>query len=162
MVGINTAINYGAENIGFAVPVNTAAARSCRSSATRARCARGYLGVEISNLDCDSGRRRSASPTDGALVAKVDDGQPGAKAGVEHGDVIVAVDGRAVKNTRDLIDYVSASGPAQASASSVLRDGKRMQKTVKLGERPGPTQARDGRDRQGGRHRLARHRTTRT
>ena len=135
VVAIATAINYGAENIGFAVPVNTLREilPQLRQSG---RVRRGYLGIQITNLDFQTAQAFGLSTTDGALVGEVDDGTPGAKAGIQHGDVIVTVDGHPVKTTRDLITYVSDRGPNQTVALGVLRNGKQIERTVRLGERP--------------------------
>jgi len=135
VVAIATAINYGAENIGFAVPVNTLREilPQLRQSG---KVSRGYLGVQITNLDYQTAQAFGLSSTDGALVGQVDDGTPGARAGIEHGDIILTVDGHEVKNTRDLINYVSDRGPNATVALGILRNGKRLEKNVKLGERP--------------------------
>jgi serine protease Do len=136
VVGIASAINYGAENIGFAVPVNTLK-EILPQLRDKGRVTRGYLGINIQNIDWPHAQAFGLSSTDGALVGDVVAGTPAAEAGVEHGDVITAVDGRHVKTTRDLIDYVSAKGPGATVTLSVLRSGKALDRRVKLGERPG-------------------------
>jgi serine protease Do len=135
VVGIATAINYGAENIGFAVPVNTLR-EVLPQLQSKGKVSRGYLGIEIQNLDYPHAQAFGLKNTEGALVGQVRGGTPAAEGGVEHGDIIVAVDGRPVKNTRDLIGYVSARGPNATVTLTVLRDGKSLDRKVKLGERP--------------------------
>ncbi len=139
VVAIATAINYGAENIGFAVPVNTLR-EILPQLRQRGKVSRGYLGIQVSNLDYQTAQAFGLSSTDGALVGEVDDGTPGARAGIQHGDVITAVDGHPVKTTRDLINYVSDRGPNATVTLDVLRNGKQIQKNVKLGERPSEVQ----------------------
>lgn len=136
VIGIATAMNGGAENIGFAVPVSTLKAVLPQLK-EKGKVSRGYLGVNITNIDFDSAQAFGLSEAGGALVTQVVDSSPASKAGVEHGDVIVSVDGRKVKETRDLIDYVSAQGPGRKVELEVLRNGKTLRKTVELTERQG-------------------------
>jgi serine protease Do len=136
VVGIATAMNWGAENIGFAVPVNTLKV-VLPQLREKGRVSRGYLGVTVGEIDHETAEAFGLESQEGALVATVEEGTPSEKAGVEHGDIIVAVDGRKVARTRDLIDYVSAKGPGVKVTLSIVRDGQRLEKTVELGERPG-------------------------
>lgn len=149
VVGIASAINYGAENIGFAVPVNTLR-EILPQLRDKGHVSRGYLGINIQNLDWPHAQAFGLSSTDGALVGDVVSGTPAAEAGIVHGDVITSVDGRHIKTTRDLIDYVSAKGPHASVTLTVLRNGKSVERTVKLGERPGLNQQASNQDRQDG------------
>jgi len=136
VVGISTAMNGAAENIGFAVPVSTllGVLSQLRESG---KVSRGYLGIGIVNLDPDSAEAFGVDPAGGGiLVQQVTQDTPAAGAGVKHGDVILEVDGRAVKQTRDLIDYVSSRGPGAKVDLLILRDGRRSNLDVKLSERP--------------------------
>jgi serine protease Do len=135
VVGIATAMNWGAENIGFAVPVDTLR-EVLPQLRDKGKVSRGYLGVQVGNIDYEQQQAFGLASRDGALVSSVEDGTPAADAGLQHGDVIVEVDGHPVKDTRQLISYVSQKGPDSKVEVLLLRDGKRMQKTVKLGERP--------------------------
>jgi len=135
VVGIATAMNWGAENIGFAVPVNTLKV-VLPQLREKGRVSRGYLGVTVGEVDHETAEAFGLESQEGALVATVEEGTPSEKAGIEHGDVIVEVDGRKVVRTRDLIDYVSAKGPGAKVTLSIIRDGKRIEKQVDLGERP--------------------------
>jgi serine protease Do len=134
VVGIATAINWGAENIGFAVPVNTLK-EVLPQLREKGRVSRGYLGLGVRNLDYTQAQAWGLNTTDGALVQSVESG-PAKDAGVQHGDVILSVDGRKVKQTRDLINYVSNKGPNATVTLDVWRNGKSIQKQVKLRERP--------------------------
>ncbi len=136
VVGIATAINFGAENIGFAVPVNTLK-QVVPQLRDEGRVVRGYLGVEIGNLDYQIAQSFGLENTDGVLVQRVVEGQPGEEAGLRHGDIVMQVDGRDVVETRDLIDYVSAQAPGETVDLRVWREGKMITIPVELGERPG-------------------------
>jgi len=135
VVGINTAINWGSENIGFAVPVNVLR-QVLPQLRDEGRVRRGYLGVSISDLTPRAAEAFGLDSTDGAMVNQVQPGQPAEKAGLEHGDVILEVDGQPVSNTRELIDYVSRQEPEATVEVEILRDGKRLKKSVDLVERP--------------------------
>ncbi len=135
VVAIATAINWGAENIGFAVPVNTLK-EILPQLRDKGKVSRGYLGIGIRNLDFTQAQAWGLSNTDGALVQSVEDDTPAQEAGIQHGDVILSVDGRKIKTTRDLINYVSSKGPEASVSLEVFRDGKTVQKQVRLRERP--------------------------
>ncbi|MEO7795149.1 MAG: Do family serine endopeptidase [Thermoanaerobaculia bacterium] len=136
VIGIATAMNGGAENIGFAVPVSTLKS-VLPQLREKGKVSRGYLGVNISNIDFDRAQAFGLAEAGGALVTQVVEGSPAAKAGVQHGDVVTTVDGRKVKETRDLIDYVSAQGPGKKVELQILREGKTLKRTVELTEREG-------------------------
>ncbi len=134
VVGIATAINFGAENIGFAVPVNvlkTILPQLRDSGSVR----RGYLGVNIDDLDYDEAEAFGLDSPDGALITQVRDGSPSAKAGLKHGDVILKVDGKKIHNNRELIDYISSQPPDEVVELELWRNGQRITKDVTLGER---------------------------
>jgi serine protease Do len=135
VVAIATAINWGAENIGFAVPVNTLK-EILPQLRDKGKVSRGYLGIGIRNLDYQQAQAWGLPSTDGALVQSVEDKTPAEEAGIQHGDVILAVDGHKIKTTRDLINYVSSQGPDGKVTLDVFRDGRTMQKQIRLRERP--------------------------
>jgi serine protease Do len=135
VVGIATAMNWGAENIGFAVPVATLQ-EVLPQLRDKGKVSRGYLGVQVGNIDYEQQQAFGLASRDGALVSSVEAGTPAANAGLQHGDVIVEVDGKPVKDTRQLISYVSQKGPNSKVDVVLVRDGKRLQRTVQLGERP--------------------------
>jgi serine protease Do len=136
VIGIATAMNGGAENIGFAVPVSTLKA-VLPQLREKGKVSRGYIGVNITNIDFDRAQAFGLSEAGGALVTQVVEGSPASKAGVQHGDILISVDGRKIKETRDLIDYVSAQGPGKKVELEILRDGKTVRRTVELTERQG-------------------------
>ena len=142
VIGIATAINWGAENIGFAVPVNTLK-QILPQLRESGKVSRGYLGIQVSNLNYTQAQAFGLESTDGALVGSVDNDTPAGKAGVRHGDIVTEVDNIKVKTTRDLINYVAAKPPGSTVTLKVWRDGKTFNREVKLGERPGQQQAEE-------------------
>ena len=143
VVGINTAINAAGQNIGFAVPVNTLKLVLPQLK-EKGKVVRGYLGVQIQNVTDVIQEAFSLTTREGAFVQSVEEGGPAEKAGIQKGDTIVSVNGAAVKETRTLIDAVSAMPPARKVEIDVLRDGKRKSVTVTLGERPSANGQEDG------------------
>ena len=135
VIGINTAINYGSENIGFAVPVETL--RSVLPQLRDiGRVRRGYLGMGVNDLTAEAAEAFGLDSTDGALVASINEGTPAEKGGLKVGDIVLQVDDQKVENTRGLIDYVSLQGPDTEVELEVLRQGERIKRSVTLAERP--------------------------
>jgi serine protease Do len=135
VVGIATAVNWGAENIGFAVPVSTLR-QVLPQLETEGRVSRGYLGVTIQNLDFRIQQAFGLDSSAGALVQNVNEGTPAADADIDHGDIILQVDDRKVETTRDLIDYVASKRPGTKVELEILRNGKTIHSMVTLRERP--------------------------
>ncbi len=134
VVGINTAIYRPAQNIGFAVPINTARGILDQLK-SKGKVTRGFLGVNIRSVDEEAMKAFGLKNMEGALVESVEPGQPADRAGVLHGDIIVKVDDRPVKDTQDLISYVSGKSPSSKVRLTVIRDGKTKVLTAELAER---------------------------
>ncbi|HNX49315.1 MAG TPA: Do family serine endopeptidase [Thermoanaerobaculaceae bacterium] len=135
VVGINSAIDAAGQNIGFAVPINTA--KGILDQLKKGKVVRGYMGVDIRNIDDETREAFSLSGRNGAFVARVREDGPAEKAGLQKGDVVVSVNSKPVKETRDVIDTVSAMAPGSKVEIEVVRDGTPKTLTVTLGERPG-------------------------
>jgi serine protease Do len=134
VVGINTAIYRPAQNIGFAVPVNTLKTILPQLK-DKGKVVRGYLGINIENVDNDKQAAFKLKSTSGAFVQSVLPGEPADAAGVKPGDTIVQVDNQPVKDTRELIGYVSNKAPGSKVKLTVVRDGREMTLTAALAER---------------------------
>jgi len=135
VIGINAAISSRASNIGFAVPINQASAilPQLRESG---RVSRGYIGVMLRDVNQDLQRALKLSSSEGALVQDVTPGSPGARAGIRTYDVIVAVDGKPIDSNDALIQLIAARQPGSSASVQVVRDGRPLNFTVKLAERP--------------------------
>lgn len=136
VIGINTAINAAAQNIGFAVPVNHAK-RILPQLKEKGRVVRGYLGVNIRDASEEEEKAFKLPSRKGALIHELVEGGPAEKAGMAPGDFITAVDGKPVASTQELIELVSSLPPGRKVALDVFRDGKSRSITVELTERPG-------------------------
>jgi serine protease Do len=134
VVGINTAISRFAQNIGFAVPINVA--KRLLPQLKKGKVVRGFLGVNIESVNKKWQEAYGLKSAEGALVQSVEKGKPADKAGLKYGDVVTRVDDVAVKNNRDLIDYVSSKAPGAKIAIGFIRDGKEQTTVATLETRP--------------------------
>jgi len=139
VIGINTAIRGGAQGIGFATPINTA--KTLLPQLKQGKVTRGYLGMQIQDVDESIREAFNLPEARGALVQNVDEGKPAAKAGIQHGDVVIEVDGKPIRNNRELIDYISYLPVGSDVKVTLLRNGKRMTVTAQTAERPTETAA---------------------
>ena len=132
VIGINDAIRPGDNSdgnvgIGFAIPIDLAA-RSAAAIVQGKQVQTGYLGVS------------AADPTngqDGALVQDVVSGSPAAKAGLQAGDLVTAVDGQAVQNAGEMVASIRGHKPGDKVTITVGRGGNQTTISATLGERPG-------------------------
>src|SRR3984893_3160274 len=136
VIGINTAMFRPAQNIGFAIPVNTLK-QVLPQLREKGKVVRGFLGINIVNVDSDRAAAFGLRSEDGAFIESVEAGKPAEKAGVRPGDTIVRVDDVPVKDTRDLIGYVSGKSPGSKVRLAVVREGKETTLTATLAEREG-------------------------
>jgi serine protease Do len=134
VIGINTAMFRPAQNIGFAVPVNTLKS-VLPQLREKGKVIRGFLGINIENIDSDKAAAFKLRNLDGAFVQSVEPGKPADRAGIKPGDTIVRVDDVPVKDTRDLIGYVSGKAPGSKVRLGVVRDGRDTTLTATLAER---------------------------
>jgi serine protease Do len=135
VIGINSAISSEGNNIGFAVPINQA--RDVLSQLRqRGRVVRGYIGVDLHELDTDLQRSLRLGTASGVLVEDVTAGSPAERAGLKRYDVITAVDGRGVRGTSELIRNIASREPGTTVALQVAREGRTQQVEVQLAERP--------------------------
>ena len=138
VIGINTAIfspTGGNVGIGFAIPAEEA--RPVIETLKRGvRVKRGYLGVGIQPMTEDIASSLGLPKDRGEIVARVEPGEPAARAGVRQGDVIVRVNGQDVTPDNTLSYIVANSEIGSRVPIELIREGKRMTVTAVVGERP--------------------------
>jgi len=135
VVGINTAIRGGgAQGIGFATPVNTV--KLLIPQLKQGKVVRGYLGMNISDVTEETREAFELQEARGALVQAVDPGKPADKAGLRAGDVVVEIDGKPIRNNRELIDYISYLPVGSNVKITVIRNNKRQTLSATTAERP--------------------------
>ncbi|WP_165076678.1 MULTISPECIES: DegQ family serine endoprotease [unclassified Desulfovibrio] len=137
VVGINTAIIASGQGIGFAIPSNMAA-KIIDQIKNGKKISRGWIGVTIQDVDENSAKALGLKEPAGALVGSVMENEPAAKAGVQDGDVIIAVDKKNIDDSAALLRAIADKAPGSTAVLTVWRDGKTQEITVTLGERKSP------------------------
>src|SRR6201985_2280060 len=132
VVGVNTAIyspSGGSVGIGFDIPASTAKLVIAQLK-DKGAVTRGWLGVQVQPVTADIADSIGLKEARGAIVDNPQDGSPAAKAGIEAGDVITAVNGTAVKDSRDLARTIATLAPGSSVKLDVWHKGE--SKTVTL------------------------------
>jgi len=135
VIGINTMIIAGGQGIGFAIPVNLAKG-IIEQLKDSGEVTRGWLGVTIQDLKGDLAEYYGLKGGEGALVVDVIPGDPADEAGIKPKDVIVEVNGKKIKSSRDLTTIVAGIGVGEKAKIMVLRNGRNKTFTVEIGKRP--------------------------
>jgi serine protease Do len=135
VVGMNTAIyspNGGSIGIGFAIPSATVQ-KVIAQLEKGGEVVRGWLGVQIQPIGRDMADGLGLKDVGGALVAVAQPDSPAAKAGVKAGDAILAVNGKPIRNARDLARTIAGYDPGAKVKLTVMRAGKEITVEVDLG-----------------------------
>ena len=138
LLGINTAIysrTGGSLGIGFAIPVTTAK-QVMESLIKDGQVTRGYIGVEQRELTPEIAQTLNLPIQQGVLITGVQQSGPAAAGGLRPGDVVVAVAGKPVVNTAQLLNAVAALKPQAVAAIAVQRGDKAIDLSVTVGVRP--------------------------
>jgi serine protease Do len=133
-IGVNSAMSVPGQGIGFAVPINVAR-EILVPLRTQGRVTRGYLGIQLQELDPDLQRLMKLPEGHGAVVLDVIAGGAGESAGLKRYDVITDVSGRAVDDGDQLVRAIAARPPGSSVMLTVYRDGRKMSMPAKLSER---------------------------
>jgi serine protease Do len=143
VIGVNTAIyspSGGSVGIGFDIPAETAKLVVAQLK-EHGHVTRGWMGVQVQPVTADIAESLGLKQAQGALVAEPQADSPAAKAGIEAGDVITAINGTAVKDSRDLARRVGAMAPGTSVKFDVVRSGQNKSISVTLAEMPNDRQA---------------------
>jgi serine protease Do len=146
VIGVNTAIfspSGGSVGIGFDIPASTAKLVVAQLK-DKGYITRGWLGVQVQPVTADIADSLGMKQASGAIVDDPQAGSPAAKAGILSGDVITAVNGVAVKDSRDLARNISMMAPGTSVKLDVLHNGEARPVTLTLGEMPNDRQADAG------------------
>jgi serine protease Do len=136
VVGINTAIVQGGQGIGFATPIQLAKSVLDQLK-DKGKVTRGWLGVYIQRLTPEAAENLGLSARHGALVSDVTSGGPAEKAGIRSGDVIVAFNGKEIRDEHELPQAVASTKPGKTVDVRLLREGKEMTIAVTIAEMEG-------------------------
>jgi serine protease Do len=137
VVGMNTAIfspSGGSVGIGFAVPASTIKAISDELKANGS-VSRGWLGVQIQDFTPELASSMGMNDQQGAMVASVVDGSPAARAGFEQGDVVIALNGTEITDSKVLTRQVASIHAGDQASFTVLRNGARHTLTATIEKR---------------------------
>jgi serine protease Do len=139
LIGINTAIltgnggGGGNQGVGFAIPINMAN-NVMEQIVEHGKVVRGHLGIAIQGVDADMAKAFGLTQGGGALVSDVTPGSPAAKAGIERGDIILALNGETINGPEDLSVNVSQIAPGSTVHLKLARNGQTHDLTATLGE----------------------------
>ena len=145
VIGVNTAIfspSGGSVGIGFDIPADTAKMVVAQLK-DNGHVTRGWLGVQIQPVTAGIADSLGMKKAEGAMVDEPQTGSPAAKAGIESGDVITAVNGTPVKDARDLARTDRHAGAEHLGQAGYPAQGRSPEPlTLTLGEVPNEQQAR--------------------
>ncbi len=147
-VGINSAIfsqSGGSVGIGFAIPINMA--KDLLPQLKSGKVVRGWLGVMIQKITPELQETLKLKEGKGALVGDVTDGGPAKNAGIQRGDVIVAFDGKEIKDSSELPYQVASTPVGKVVPVEIMRKGQKQTVRVKIEELKAEKQ--DGEDGEG-------------
>jgi serine protease Do len=148
VIGINTLIltrgSAQSAGVGFAVPVNVAR-QILPQLKQKGSVTRGWLGVSIGDVSEDLASSYGLKDAKGAVISEVTAGSPAEKAGLQPEDVVLAIDGKELPDSGDLVEYVASRAPGSSVHLRVWRAKGERTITVTLGTFPedGETPARE-------------------
>lgn len=158
VIGVNVAIVYDANSIGFAIPIDRVK-KIVPQLIADGGVTRGWLGVQITNLEDavatleegpvpleDFMDANGLSDSEGTYIREITVDGPAAEAGVQEEDIIQKVNDHKIVDTTDLINYVSDLEPGSTGTLDVWRDGKLVVLDISIGKFPGMLTAQFGRD----------------
>jgi serine protease Do len=140
-IGVNTAMVLGAQNIGFAIPINYA--KSTLEEVKKfGKIKRPFLGIRYIILNKQISQVQKIPVDYGALIIRETFGEPAIipnssadKAGLKEYDIILEVDGQKITEDNTLSDILSTKNVGDEITLKILRDGKEIGKKLKLEER---------------------------
>src|ERR1700760_2657871 len=148
VVGVNTAIyspSGGSVGIAFSIPAATVK-NVINQLKDKGSVSRGWIGVQIQPVTPDIADSLGLKKAEGALVAEPQANGPAAKAGIESGDVITAVNGESVKDARELARTIGGLSPGSAVKLNVLHKGSDKVVNLTLGTLPNTVEAKADND----------------
>jgi len=142
VVGINTAMAQGAENIGFAIPINMAKKDIDQIIKTN-KIVYPFLGVRYVVINSDVKDKYKLSVDNGALVIRGDKGEAAVvkdsgadKAGIKSGDIILEINGEKITQDNKMNMIINKYNPGDNITLKILRDGQEQEVQITLTERP--------------------------
>ncbi len=137
LIGINTLIfsrSGGYQGIGFAIPVSLAK-RVMEQIIETGAVTRGWFGVDVADITAELAESLGLKGTRGAIVGAIERGSPAEKSGLKLGDVITAINGRAVPDTGTALNAIAEVPPGKSVPVKVIRRNQELTVEVTVGRR---------------------------
>src|SRR5256884_3777784 len=144
VMGVNTAIyspSGGSVGIAFSIPASTVK-NVIAQLKDKGSVSRGWIGVQVQPVTADIADSLGMKKAEGALVAEPQANGPAAKAGIQSGDVITAVNGQSVKDARELARIIGGIAPGSTAKLDVLHKGQGKVVSLILGRLPNAQEAK--------------------
>ena len=144
VIGVNTAIyspSGGSVGIAFSIPAATVQ-NVVAQLKDKGTVSRGWIGVQIQPVTQDIADSLGLKKAEGALVAEPQSDGPAAKAGIESGDVIKAVNGQTIKDARELARTIGGFAPGNSIKLDVLHKGQDKTVSLTLAKMPSEKEAK--------------------
>ncbi|HEX7326549.1 MAG TPA: trypsin-like peptidase domain-containing protein, partial [Rhodanobacteraceae bacterium] len=138
VIGINSQIESttgGAMGLSFSIPINIAM-DAAKQLETKGYVSRGMIGVSLQPMTEGVAKKMDIPNGNAALVSSVQPDGPAAKGGMKPGDAITEFNGHRIYNRAELLPLVAMTAPGTEAKVTVLRDGKPVHLTIKIGEMP--------------------------
>ncbi len=138
LIGINTAIysrTGGSLGIGFAIPA-IVAKHIMEQIIQTGSVTRGWIGVAVQDLTPELAESFKLNNVNGALIAGVKENGPAGRAGIKLGDLMIAVEGKTVTNSSDMLNLIAALPPGQTATFTVMRNQAEKSVEISIGTRP--------------------------
>ena len=138
LVGINTAIysrSGGSLGIGFAIPISTAK-NVMEQIIQNGSVTRGWIGVEAQEITQELADSFGLPEVSGALIAGVQRGSPADVGGIKPGDILLSVDGKAVKDPQVMLDLIASQKPGEMVPFQMRRQKTLFDAPIRIGKRP--------------------------
>jgi serine protease DegQ len=138
LLGINTAIysrSGGSLGIGFAIPVTTVKT-VLEEIIKTGQVTRGWIGVEPQDITPELAQGFGLGEKSGTIIAGVLKGGPADKAGVRPGDILIAVNGKPISDTTEMLNSIAQLTPGKPAKLTVLRKRQETNLEITVGKRP--------------------------
>ena len=133
MIGVNVATTEGAQNIGFAIPINSVK-QIINQFVEKGTISRPYLGIRYKFITRDLAILNDLPQ--GAFIQELVNGGPAQRVGVQVGDIITKINDQSVDSENTISEVVSNSAIGANVSLTIWREGKEMQISVTIAELP--------------------------
>ena len=140
LIGINSAIyspNGGSLGIGFAIPASTAK-KTMEQIIQSGSVTRGWIGAGVQELTPELAESFKLGSSSGVLITEIIRNSPADQAGIKTGDLLVAIDDKAIADWNTMLETVASLPPGKIVTARLLRNANTVNLPVKIGKRPRP------------------------